>query len=71
MGTQNQQHALVVMTNGDVYYLNLGEVAALHIAIEHGGDRLYHTTDVKSGAKLKLVLRHISSIVEEARNANR
>lgn len=56
---------LVVMTNGDVYYIGQTDAERLQDAIQKGIYKIAHVTDVKSGAKLVLQLRHISAMVED------
>ena len=56
---------LVVMTNGDVYYLSKGDAQELVIAVHDGRYPLFQFNDLKTNAKTRVSLRHISSIVEE------
>lgn len=58
---------LVVMTNGDVYYISQSEAEQLRGAIEGKIYKTFAVTDVKSGSKLVLQLAHISALVEADR----
>ena len=62
MGNQGNLHALVAMTNKDVYYISL-EAADLLAGKMATADKIFITTDVKSGARLRLHIPNISSIV--------
>lgn len=68
MGKPNQPHALVVMTNGDVYYLNSLNEKELRQRVATGS-RVYATLDAKSGKMVTIFIEHISSIVEVSQNA--
>lgn len=57
---------LVVMTNGDVYYLSIGDAEALTEALAQERYKVYNFTDLKSGSKVSVNLRNISSLVKEA-----
>lgn len=52
------------MTNGDVYYIKGTEAEMLRDYITDGR-RTYTTRDVKSGARITIITRHISSIVRQ------
>lgn len=59
-----QRHALVSMTNKDVYYVTqqtAKELMALISANEQAA--FFETTDAKSGARIAIALGNISSIV--------
>lgn len=67
MGYQdNQRHALVSMTNKDVYYLTVDAVNALMALIATHGQQpqaFFETVDAKSGAKIAIAISNVSSIV--------
>lgn len=66
MGSSSLQYVLVIMTNGDVYYLNQSSADGLQKAFEQmRGVPFYETSDAKSGKSLKIFFDHISSIVAE------
>lgn len=56
---------LVVMGNGDVYYVSKGDADLLCDALLRESLRIAVVTDVKSGSELVLQLSHISALVEE------
>ena len=68
MGNQKQGFCLVIMTNKDVYYVSGDAADYLAECIQHGQPQLFQTTDVKSGAKLRLQISQVSSLVEDTRN---
>lgn len=61
----NQSRTLVVMTNGDVYYVSKYDADNLRQAIEGKIYKTFAVSDVKSGGKLVLQLHHISALVED------
>lgn len=63
MGKLNQPHALVVMTNGDVYYLTTEDTDRLERCAREKIE-FYHTIDAKSGSKIRVRVMYVSSIVE-------
>lgn len=64
MGLTNSKRVLVIMTNGDVYYVS-SEGAEQLITSLATGEPTTEVRDVKSGASVTLNLRNVSSIVEE------
>ena len=61
---QQSNRRLIVMTNGDVYYVS-AEGAEQLVADLATGEPTTEVRDMKSGASVTLNLRNISSIVEE------
>lgn len=59
------QRVLVIMTNGDVYYVAQSDAERLADAIQKGIYKIASVLDVKSGSRLNLQLSHISALVEE------
>lgn len=72
MGKSNQGNTLVVMTNGDVYYIT-PKVAQHLLSIIQTGDltTFFRFVDAKSLAYITVATANISSIVEENRDGNR
>lgn len=73
MGYENQRHALVSMTNKDVYYVSkqaAKELMAI-MAEPEKHPASYQTTDVKSRSEISITVANISSVVipEGYRNA--
>lgn len=61
-----QRHALVSMTNKDVYYLTADAAKTLKALIaSHGNEPLtfFETVDAKSGSQISIALSNVSSIV--------
>lgn len=59
-----QRHALVSMTNKDVYYLAADSAKELMALLEtHDRPAFFETTDAKSGSKIAIAISNISSIV--------
>ena len=56
---------LVVMTNGDVYYLSQSDGERLREIIEGGVYKTWAVRDLKTSNLMILVLTNISAIVEE------
>ena len=63
MGVQNR--VLVIMTNGDVYYVSDLDATHLMEKLRSPEPDIVRVTDVKSGARLTLNLRNVSALVEE------
>lgn len=66
MGYQeNQRHALVSMTNKDVYYVTKPTAKTLmaRMAKPGEGKATYETVDAKSGAEIAITIANISSVV--------
>ena len=61
---QQSNRRLIVMTNGDVYYVS-AEGAEQLVSDLATGEPTTEVRDMKSGASVTLNLRNISSIVEE------
>lgn len=70
MGKLNQPHALVVMTNGDVYYLSIKESERLEQLMMHRIE-VFKSVDIRSNATLRLHIHNISSVVEGNQHAER
>ena len=62
---QQSNRRLIVMTNGDVYYVS-AEGAEQLVADLATGEPTTEVRDMKSGASVTLNLRNISSLVKEA-----
>ena len=60
------ERTLVVMTNGDVYYLSTNDARDLTDELNRGTYPLFRFVDIKSGAAVTLNLSNISSLVKEA-----
>ena len=59
-------YALVVMTNGDVYFISHADRARLkEEMMQLHKPLIFHATDVKKHSKLEIFTAHISSIVME------
>jgi hypothetical protein len=65
MGSKGSKQSLVIMTNGDVYYVWSITAESLIATIKDGSDRVYSIKDTKSGATIALNTRHISSVVDQ------
>lgn len=64
MGYQNQRFALVSMTNKDVYYLTRDNAEQLmSLMQDDNGFAFFETSDAKSGAKIVLSIKNVSSVV--------
>lgn len=64
MGYPNSEpHALVVMTNSDVYYVTPLEAVQLADYIKDK-EPLFEFDDIKSGKNVHIQVPHVSSIVE-------
>ena len=59
------QRILVVMNNGDVYYVSAPEAEELATSLSIG-EHMTEVRDTKSGALVTLNLSNISSLVKEA-----
>lgn len=68
MGQQGRAYILVVMTNGDVYYISKADAEKLRRAMWSGGV-LFEVLDQKSRAHLSLHVPNISSVVAEVHRA--
>lgn len=69
MGYSNSEpHALVVMTNSDVYYVTDHGAERLARSIENK-EELFSFTDAKSGKRVRVQVSNVSSIVEGTQNA--
>ena len=66
-GAQSHKKFLVVMTNGDVCYLDKSTVVQLEKRIEEGENATFRTINEKTGAVTTIILKHVSTIVEEVR----
>lgn len=64
---QTGERSLVIMTNGDTYYLKPTDFEALLEALleTNSNTDTFAFTDAKSGATVALRLRHVSSVVRE------
>jgi len=69
MGTNQGAQALVVMTNGDVYYIDANEMSTIMGSIYTKSPSI-EIQDVKSGAAVTLMTRHISSVVKQEGKQN-
>lgn len=69
MGTVQGKRVLVVMTNGDICYLEKSTAIQLEKRIEEGKNATFKTVNVKTGAVTIIVLQHVSTLVDEVRNA--
>lgn len=64
MGQQRGINILVVMTNGDVYYLSRsGLEGLLQVLNTRPSVSFYETTDVRSKSRITIATKHVSSIV--------
>lgn len=72
MGKLNQAHTLVVMTNGDVYYMTPATAKQLIDAIAVGKrPTFFRFIDAKSLLNILVATENISSIVEGDHHAQR
>ena len=71
MGTEGRQKNLIVMTNGDVYFVTRVVARELQGLIEtDDAPPFYMVVDEKSSDEVSIATAHISSIVvKEAKNA--
>jgi hypothetical protein len=60
-----QKKVLVVMTNGDVYYLDSVDVGVIQAAMITKSSPIVRVVDMKSRSKITLHIRNVSSLVEE------
>lgn len=65
MGVEGSKQSLVVMTNGDVYYISEASADFLEQRLIRQ-EPILKTRDVKSGAVLTIHVPNVSSIVREA-----
>lgn len=65
MNKQETKHSLVVMTNGDVYYVMPSVAKALmsYRGLDTETPGFYLVVDQKSGATVAIKTEHISSLV--------
>lgn len=69
MGYNNQEYALVSMTNKDVYYVGQGVAKELMALIESREQpEFFMVRDVKSGATVAIATANISSVVMKEGN---
>lgn len=61
---QNQQFALVVMTNNDVYYISIEDAKELmRLAGEPAAPAFFLTRDVKNHTVISISFGNVSSVV--------
>jgi hypothetical protein len=69
--SEGNKQSLVIMTNGDVYYVGRGDLKALNSVLQDKRFEAFRFTDLKSRAKVTVHLRNVSSVVDqEADDAN-
>ena len=69
MGETKQQWSLVVMNNGDVYYVTEAAAKELMSRLHANQTSFFETVDQKSRKQIAVALRSVSSVVIGGRDA--